>query len=110
MTRTGPADAVMSACARTGSNWSAFARPVSHGPASVTPAARSCQLRPVRPRLQRQRAGAPHQLCPGQPAPVHPLYLDLLLWHAPTHFGWSFDPGRDVLCMLILPLRWPQWP
>ena len=115
MTRTGPADAVMSACARTAPDWSASVRPVSRGPASgksasCRAAGRSCRLRPVRPPLRRQRARAPCPPCPPRPVLVHPLYLYLLPCHAATQFGWSSDPGRDVLCLLISPLRWLQWP
>lgn len=105
MTRTVVADAAMSACAHAAS-----ARGVSG-----RMAARSCRLGPARQQLPHQRAEmrrpeVRRALCPRQPVPVHPLYLYLPQWHVATLFGWSFDPGRDILCILISPLRWSQWP
>jgi hypothetical protein len=132
MTRTLAADAVMSACDRSASGRPAPAliRPVSRGAypsrgayrsrgsyaslgsayvrrASGPPAVRSGRLRSARPPLIPQRARVPE---PCQPMPEHRLYLYLYQWHAATLFGCSFDPGRDVLCILTLPRRWVQWP
>jgi hypothetical protein len=75
--------------------------------ASCPPAVRSCRLGPARPPLIPQRAGP---LRPCQPVSVYRLYLYLLQWHAAMFFGCSFDPGRDVLCILSSPRRWLQWP
>jgi hypothetical protein len=117
MTRTLAADAVMSACARIASRRparargrhvsrrSAYVRRASHGTAAT-----SCRFGPGRPALPHQHAAASHPPCPRQPVHIHPLYLYLLERHAATHCGWSFDPGRDILCILISPLRWLQWP
>jgi hypothetical protein len=129
MTRTVVADAAMSACAHAASArpapipvWPVPGEPaVSRGSAvSREPAcargvpgrlaARSYRLGPARQPLPPQRAEMPRPPYPRQPVPVHPLYLYLPQWHVATIFGWSFDPGRDILCILILPLRWLQWP
>jgi hypothetical protein len=130
MTRTGPADVVVSACARTvparpGSCGLVSAGPASRGaaptrsvflgsasgkPASRRLAGQSWRPRFLRPPLRRQRAWAPHSPGPRLPALAYPLYLYLLRWHAATFYGWSFDPGRDILCILISPLRQLQWP
>jgi hypothetical protein len=140
MTRTGPADVVVSACdptapgqlalARPGSRepgfgWpahreSAFARAVftastTGKPAHYRLAGRSGRLRPVGQLFRPQRVRAarpphpPHPPCPRSPALVHRLYLHLLGWHIAPLYGWSSDPGRDMLCILISP-RWLQWP
>jgi hypothetical protein len=126
MTRTLAADAVMSACAhsvsdRPGSVPEAPAQPVSGpvqpasggsacvGRASRRAAVRSCRLGPARRPLPHQRSGALGPPRPRQPVPAHPPY-----WTRssgmPRHPRWSFDPGRDILCLLISPLRWLQWP
>ncbi len=153
MTRTGPADVVMSAChsiapgrlalARPGSRepgfgwpgfgwpsfgwpgfgWparreSAFARAVlpaspSGQPAHCRLAGRSGRLKSACPLLRSQRvrpARLPHPPCPRSPALVHPLDLYLLRWHTAPLYGWSFDPGRDMLCIFISPPRWLQLP
>jgi hypothetical protein len=143
MTRTGPADVVMSACrriapgrlalARSGSRelgfgwpgfgWparreSAFARAVlpaspSGQPAHCRLAGRSGRLQSACPLLRSQRvrpARFPHPPCPRSPAFVHPLHLYLLRWHTAPLYGWSFDPGRDMLCIFISPPRWLQLP
>jgi hypothetical protein len=94
MTRTLAADAVMSACDRSASGCPA-------------PAVRSGRLRSARPPLIPQRTPVPQ---PCQPMPEHRLYLYLFQWHAATLFGCSFDPGRDVLCILTSPRRWLRWP
>ena len=134
MTRTGPADVVMSACDRIaygrpvigrpgfrepGSGWPscrelAFNRIVFPDSASrqPRPTGRSGRFRPVGPPLGSQRvrlARPPHPPCPRSPAFVHPLYWYLLRWHTAPLYGWSFDPGRDVLWILIS-LRWLQLP
>ena len=105
MTKTGPADVGMSACGSTGpgtpvrprpgfcervSVWSAsrdpaFARAVFPGSASFKPADR--RLRPVCASLRYQRVLASH-----------------------PRYGCSFDPGRDMLCIVTSPPRWLQWP
>jgi hypothetical protein len=124
MTRTGPADVVVSACARivparpgscglvsVGSpTRSVFLRSASCKPASCRPAGQSCRPRFLGPPLRRQRAWAPCSPCPRPPTLAYPLYLYLLRWHAATFYRWSFDPGRDILCILISPLRRLQWP
>ncbi len=126
MTRTGRADVVVSACARrvpgrSGSRGLVFAGPACRAtlltrsvflrsafrkPAS----ARSGRPRLVRPPLRRQRARARYSPGPRLPALAYPLYLYLLSLHAATFFGWSSDPGRDILCILISPPRRLQWP
>jgi hypothetical protein len=137
MTRTGPADVVMSACDHTapgwptpgqpssrepGSDWAgcrrpAFARAAFTGSAPPKPAhhrlaGRASRLRPVCPPPPQHARAAhkPHPPCPQRPALVHPLYLYLLGWHTAPLYGWSFDPGRDILCILISPPRRLQWP
>jgi hypothetical protein len=105
MTRTGPADVVVSACARIVPGWPVPARP---GPRGL--AAQSRRPRLVRPPLRRQRARAPQSPSPRLPTLAYPLYLYLFGWHAATFFGWSIDPGRDILCILTSPLRRLQWP
>jgi hypothetical protein len=138
MTRTGPADVVVSACGRAatgrpvlarpgsgepGSGWAgyrdsafvrvAFPSSASRKPAHHRLAGRSGRLRSACPpqRPQRVRAARlPHPRCPRPPVLAHPLYLYLLGWPAASVYGWSFDPGRDILCILISPPRWLQWP
>jgi hypothetical protein len=134
MTRTGPGDVVMPACHRTvparcgsrqlGSGWggrreTAFAgtavpRSASPKPAHPRSDRRSGRLRPVCPpwRQRAQTARRLHPPCPRQPALAHPLYLYLLGRHTTSICGWSFDPGRDILCIFTFtsPLRWLQWP
>lgn len=36
--------------------------------------------------------------------------LYLLGRHATPIYGCSFDPGRDILCLITSPPRWLQWP
>jgi hypothetical protein len=138
MTRTGPADVVMSArdltaygrpligrlrfrgpgSGRAGSGESVFARGACPASACCKPAhyrlaGRSGRLRPVCPLSRPQRvqlARSPHPTCPRSPAFVHSLYLYLLRWHTAPLYGWSFDPGRDFLCIFISPPRWLQLP
>jgi hypothetical protein len=138
MTRTGPADVGMSACHSTatgrpvlarpgsgesGSGWAECREPAfvgvgfpgsaSRKPAYHRLAGRSGRLRSACPpqRSQRARAVRPwHPQCRRQPALMHPLYLYLLGWHAASVYEWSFDPGRDILCILISPPRRLQWP
>ena len=132
MTRTGPADVAMLACHRTvparhgshrpgsgraGYRESAFAGTVVPRSASVKPAhprfgGRSGLLRPSGPsRPQRvQKARPPHPPCPRQPTLAYPLYPYLLGRHTTPICGWSFDPGRDMLCKVTSPPRWLQWP
>ena len=139
MTRTGPADVVMSAydrialgrlaLARPGSREPGFGWPARREPASARaefPTSASCQpahyrlagrsgrLRSACPLSRPQRvrlARPPHPPCPRSPALVHPHYLYLLRWHtAAPLYGWSFDPRRDILCILISPPRWLQLP
>ncbi len=105
-----------------GSGWvgcreSAFAGTVRPGSASFEPAhprfaRRSGRLWPSCP-PQPQRAHTarpPHPPCPRQPALALPLYLYLLGRHATPIYGCSFDPGRDMLCLLTSPPQWLQWP
>ena len=140
MTRTGPADVVVSGhglatpCRpiltrsdsrgprsrsdRDGSHESTVARAVFPGSGSVKPAhgrlaGRPGRLWPAYPPLRRPRAQTahlPHPPCPRQPALVHPVYLYPLGWRSAPPYGWSFDPGRDILCLLLSPPRWLQWP
>jgi len=135
MTRTGPGDVVMSAChsaatsrpvlaepgsGESGSGWAGRHEPpfvgvAFPGSASGKPAHRRLAGRPGRLRsgcppqrpLRVPAARPPH---PRQPALTHPFYLYLLGWHAASVYEWSFDPGRDILCLLISPPRWLQWP
>ena len=108
MTRTRTADAVMSACARMASRppACALARPVSRRSAYVRRASRgtaatSCRFEPGRPPVPLQPTMTSYSPCPRQSVHVRPLYLYLLERLAATHSGWSFDPGRDILCILI---------
>ena len=130
MTRTGPADVVVSACARIMPARPSSRGLVSAGPASreappirsvfltsasCKPASRRLAARSGRPRLVRrplrlQRARAPYSPCPRLPALAYPLYLYLLERPAAALPGCSIDPGRDMLCILTLPPRWLQWP
>jgi hypothetical protein len=128
MTRTGPADVGMSAChgaatgrpvlARPRCHESAFVRvgfpgSVSGKPAHHRLAGRSGRLWSAYPpqRPQRGRAACPpHSRHQRQPALTHPVYLYLPGWHAASVYEWSFDPGRDILCMLSSPPRRLQWP
>ena len=124
MTTTGPADVVMAACshavagslvpARPGfrelvSVWPASGEPtvvraVFPGSASFKPAVDPASTQPHRPD---RTAGPP---CPRSSPLAHPLYWYQLEWPAVALPGWSIDPGRDMLCMLTSPPRWPQWP
>jgi hypothetical protein len=131
MTRTGPADVVMSACHLTAPGRPVIGRPSfrkqdsnragCHEPAVAAilfPGSallksrltdRSGRLRPVCPPLgasARPYGNPPHP----PPAQAHPLHLYLLGWHSVPLYGWSSDPGRDILCLLISPPRLPQWP
>jgi hypothetical protein len=139
MSRMRAADAVMSCCpgARfSGARSSACARPASWPPASPRPAAhglvriRPTSRRPVRStpapgrhdrrsrfsrpshlRLPQGHAAAAAPPCPLPPGLAHPLYWYVFRWDAATLFGWSFDPGRDILlCNHILSLRRLRWP
>jgi hypothetical protein len=138
MTRTGPANVVMPARRSTvtgrpvlawlgsgesGSGWAgrrepAFDRLAFPGSASGKPthhrlAGRSGRLRSGRPPQRPPCARAAHPPHPRylrRPALTHPLYLYLLGWRAASVYGWSFDPGRDILCILTSPPRWLQWP
>ncbi len=133
MTRTGPTDVVVSACGPAAANRPVLARsgsrePVSGWPASGEPtvvravfpgfasskpapgwlAPSSRRLRPAlsMPRRQGVRAQRP----PGPRLPAHPLYLYLLQLPAAAQPGYPFDPGRVMLCILISPPQWLQWP
>jgi hypothetical protein len=134
MSRTRAGGAVMSCCAhaRLGSH----ARRVCDSPVSSRPAAhgliclRPVFLGPVRskpapgwrcrrsrlsryshPRLPQGHVAATVPSCPFPPRPVHPLYWYVFRWDAATFFGWSFDPGRDILlCNHTLSLRRLRWP
>jgi hypothetical protein len=133
MTRTGPAYVAMPACRHTPSRRPAltrpsfcevfFARPATGappiaravflgeksfkpGPGRLTAWPR--RLRPVGRAPRRRRIGVPRPLCSRLPA--HRLYLYLLKRPAVALSGCSFDPGRDMLCILTSPPRWLQWP
>jgi hypothetical protein len=131
MISTGPADVVMFACDlitpgrpvigrpsfreqdsdRAGCHEPAVAAILFRSSASLKPRPtdRSGRLRPVCPSREPQRvrtARPPHP----PPAQAHPLYLYLLGWHSASLYGWSFDPGRDILCLLISPPRRLQLP
>jgi hypothetical protein len=136
MTRTGPADVVMSAydlttygrplirrprsrqpgSGRAGFGESVFGQAVFPGSASAKlahrrPAGRSGRLRPgCQPPRRAQTALPSHPPCLPQPALALPLYLYLPGWLAIPIYGRSFDPGRDILCILTSPPRWLQWP
>jgi len=139
MTRTGPADIVMSARRSTVTGRPVPGRPGSREPGSVSPTCsdpafawavfsgsasfkpadhwvpgRSRRLRWVCSSLRPQSVGTPYaprrSPCPHRPTFTHPLYLYLLGWHSAPLYGWSFDPGRDILCILTSPPRCRQWP
>ena len=133
MTRIGPGEVAMPACKRTPPRRPALARPSSRELALARPApgapaiarhvfpgeesfkpgpgqltARSRQLRLAGQLTRPWRIGAP---CPqGFRLPAHPLYLYQLKRPAVALSGCSFDPGRDMLCILTSPPRWLQWP
>jgi hypothetical protein len=138
MTRTGPAHVAMPARRHTPSRRPALTRPSSRHVVFVLPAtdvppiARAVlpgkkllkpgpgrltarpgtawpgRLRPVGRAPRRRRIGAPCPPCSRLPA--HPLYLYLLKRPAIALSECSFDPGRDMLCILTSPPRWLQWP
>ena len=104
-------------CAWPASREPSYARAVFPGVASFKPASgrlagRSRRLGPACLPPGRRCVTEwhlPHSLCPQSPALAHPLYLYLHKWHAAALDGCSFDPGRDMLCILFSPPR-PQWP
>src|SRR6266567_1378735 len=121
MTRTGPADVVMSACAHAATGRPVLVRPVFGKLVSVWPACGEPTLvRPVFPRSDsfkpascrsrrsqedcqvpsRRPVRAPGPPCPRWSAFAYPLYLYLLEWPAAAQPGCSIDPGRDMLCIL----------
>jgi hypothetical protein len=113
MTRTRTAHAVMSACPRTVSrrSGSALIRPVTHGPASVWPAffwpgsretgfAGPVSRRSTDRSCRAGRAGASRPRCTRPHGLVQPLHMYPLKRLAAIHSGWSFYPGRDILCLL----------
>jgi hypothetical protein len=133
MTRTGPGIAAMPACRRTPPRRPALTRPSSRelvvarpapgllataravfpGEESFKPGAGRLTARPRRLHLAGQltrprRIGAPGPPCFRLPA--HPLYLYQLKRPAVAPSECSFDPGRDMLCILTSPPRWLQWP
>jgi hypothetical protein len=133
MTRTGPGVVAMPACGRTPPRRPAltgpsscelvFARPapgplataraVFPGEESFKPGLGRLAARPGRLHLAGQltrhrRIGAPGPPCFRLPA--HPLYLYQLKRPAVAPSECSFDPGRDMLCILTSPPRWLQWP
>jgi hypothetical protein len=105
MTRTLVADATMSAC---GHAVSGCPNPITAPP---TPAPGWAVPRGpvVTPQQAVPRPGAAGTSCPRPPVLVHPLYSYLPQRHTARLSGSSFDPGRDVLCILISPLPWHQW-
>jgi hypothetical protein len=131
MTRTGPADVAMSACAHAATGRPVVARPgfgelVCVWPASGEPTLvravfpRSASFKPASCRSRRSQEDcpapsrrpvrAPGPPCPRRSVPAYPLYFYLLEWPAAAQPGCSIDPGRDVLCILTSPPRWLQWP
>ena len=108
-------------------------RAVFPGSAFLKPA--SCRLKPASRRLKpascrlavrsrRPQSSPPMPpnrrpvRAPGLPRPprprssplAHPLYWYLPACPGPALPGSSFDPGRDMLCILTSPPRWLQWP
>ena len=138
MIRTGPADVAISACGHTSAHRAVLARPgsrelvsvwpVSHEPTVVRAAfpgsaflkpaffrlaggSRRPQSYPLMPPHGPVRApGSPRPPCPRSSALAYPLYLYLPEWPGIALPGSSFDPGRDMLCILASPPRWLQWP
>ena len=85
---------------------------VSREPARARGLADRPAVVPCRPGLARPARPWPRTVLrqPRRPVPEHRLYLYLTQRHAATLYDWSFDPGRDILCILISPSRWHQWP
>jgi hypothetical protein len=131
MTRTGPANVAMSACAHAATGLpvparSGFRDPVSVWPASGEPTVvravfpGSASFKPAagrapgRSRRRQPDRRPPASTLPHRPAQssslAYPLYLYLLEWPAVALPGWSIDPGRDMLCILTSLPRWLQWP
>ncbi len=119
MTKTRTANAVVSACARTvsGRPATAVGRLVSGTAACIgwashhQPAVRSCQPVLAHRPLPRQHAAVPCPPCPPGVVALRPLYFYSFRWPAATRSRWSFDPGRDFLCLLVsLLLQRLQWP
>jgi hypothetical protein len=133
MTRTGPGNVAVPSCRRTPPRRPALTRPSScelvftwpapgvpaiaravfpgeesfkPGPGRLTARARRLHLGGQLTR--HRRIGAPCPPCFRLPA--HPLYLYQLKRPAVALSGCSFDPGRDMLCILTSPPRWLQWP
>jgi hypothetical protein len=124
MIRAGIADVVMLACDLTTPGRPVIGRLAS---ANRTPAGLAAMSRPsrhpVRPRSNLSRP-AVRPVCPplgasarlyGTPphlplALAHPLYSYLPGQHGAPRYEWPVDPGRDILCLLISPPRWLQWP
>jgi hypothetical protein len=116
MTWTAAADAVVPACPRA-----AAACPASPHIAAARPAAARAGVlctatavtgpTPGRPgtaqRAASELAGALRQR---KVMYVLPLHRHLLRGDAATLAGWPSDPGRDVLCLLTSPPRWPRSP
>jgi len=90
------ARASYAACGSCASRGSACVRR-AFGP----PVVRSGRLGPARTPLISPSARVPR---PCRSVSVHRLYLYLIHWPNATLFSCSFDPGRDVLC-IISPLR-----
>jgi hypothetical protein len=138
MTSTGLADVTMSACGRASAGRPVLAQPgfrelvsvwplsreptvvravfpcsVSLKPASCRPPGRPrrAQLYPPKPPHRPVReSGSPRPPCRRPPALAYPVYLYLPEWPGTAVSVSSFDPGRDVLCILTSPPRWLQWP
>ncbi len=128
MTRIGPGDVAVPSCKRTPLRRPALTRPSSRelafartalgapvaaravfpGEETFKPGSGWLTGRPRRRHLAGQltrprRIVAP---CPqGFRLPVHPLYLYQLKRPAVALSGCSFDPGRDMLCILTSPPR-----
>jgi hypothetical protein len=108
MTRTLVADVTMSAC---GHAVSGCPNPITADPtrASGGPVPRGPVVPPQQVVPRPGAAGTPWPSSPRPPVLVHPLYSYLPQRHTARLSGSSFDPGRDVLCILISPLPWHQW-
>jgi hypothetical protein len=133
MTRTGPGNVAKFACGHTSGSRPVPARPsfrelvsvwpLSYGPtvvrACVPPsglpqtclfslADRSRQARPCVPIPSGPAIrvpGPPRPTCPRSFAVPYPPYLYLPEWPGTAIPGSSFDPGRDMLCILTSPPR-----
>jgi hypothetical protein len=105
----------MSACGRASPSRPVLVRPGLREPVSVWPLSHgltvvgavfpgSAALKPASCRL----AGRSRQ--PRSSTLTHSPYSHLPEWPGTAIPGSSFDPGRDMLCILTSPPQWLQWP